>query len=148
MQARNLFLVGVAGVLAYSLIRKGAAATDLLFFPDGIKGFYFKNGSPVVRFAVRVQNTSNQSFTINSFACNVTNADTTIGNASFWGAQVIPANSQVVLLIDVQLMALAIVQDIINAISTRNFSFNLRVKGTANVDTLVIPIDMSFKAGF
>lgn len=148
MEARNIFLVGVAGFLAYSLLRKGAAATDLLFFPDGIKGFYFKNGSPIVRFGMRVQNTSNQNFTINSFACNVTSNGTTIGNASFFGAQGIAANSQTVLVIEIQLFALSIVQEIINAISTKNFQFPLQLTGTANVDGLVIPVNLNYTAGF
>lgn len=148
MQARNAVLLTVAGVLAYSLIRKGAAGKDLLFSADGIKGFYWRNLSPVVRFGLRVQNTSNQSFTINSFACDVSTNGTSIGNASFFGAQVIPANSQMVLLVDVQLMALGITEEIIRAIETKNFSFPVLVRGTANVDGLVIPVMLNYKAGF
>jgi hypothetical protein len=148
MQARNAILFGGLAVLGYSLIRKGAAGANLLFYPDGIKGFYWRNLSPVVRFAVRVHNTSNQSFTINSFACDVSNEGVTIGTASFYGAQIIPANNQMILLVDVQLMAIAIVTEIISAIETKNFSFPILVKGTANVDGLVIPVTLNYKAGF
>lgn len=148
MQARNAILLGGLAVLGYSLIRKGAAASDLLWYPDTIKGFYWRNLSPVVRFGVRVHNTSNQSFTINSFACDVSSDGTTIGTASFYGAQVIPANNQMILLIDVQLMAIAIVTEIISAIETKNFTFPILVKGTANVDGLVVPITLNYKAGF
>lgn len=147
METKGLITTGIVAFIAYSLIRRQIGAGTLSFFPDRINSLRFDGLSPMLTFSMRVQNTSNQNFQINSFSAAVTSNSYVIGQASFFNSQMIPANSERLLRVDVRLMPLGIVQDLIRAFNDRNFTFNINIRGFANVSRLQIPVDLNYKVG-
>lgn len=140
-------LIAVAGLLALSLTRRAVAGGNMLFYPGGIKGFSFDGLTPVFKLGLIVQNTSNNTYNVNSIAASLFNNGTLVGNVSAFGLQAIPPNSQMVLVINARLGALSIVNDLINAFQTKNFQFDVELKGTANVDGWQVPINLDYKIG-
>lgn len=138
---------GLAGTILYSLLRKKSGLTNLIFYPKNLKAFRFDGLTPVLTFGIAVQNTSNQSFTLNSFAGEVYKDTTLIGNISTFNAQTISANSEKIIYADARLSLLGIVSDLINAITNKTFSGTLELDAHANIDNLQVPIDLKFKIG-
>lgn len=134
-------------MVAYSLIRKGAAAGTLIFYPDKVTDFEFDGLTPVLTAGIRVQNTSNQSFTLNSFAGNVFSDNTLVGNVGIFTPQTVPPNSQQVFSIDIRLNPIGIVNDLIKAYQNQNFRKNIKVDAIANVDNLQAPVVLNFSIG-
>jgi hypothetical protein len=147
-RAMNGIFLGIAVFIGYSLIRKGAAAGQILWYQDGIHSLKFEGATPVLTIRVRAMNTSNQQMTITALAADVEANDTLIGNASFFNPQVIPARGQALLLINIRLMPLSLVNDLINAFQTKNFKFKIEVNGSANVDNLQVPLSLTYNVGF
>lgn len=142
--------LGAGAFIFYSLFRKGKGLQTLNFFPDKIKSLDFDGLTPVLRIGIGVQNTSNQSFTINSIAGNVyslTGGKTYIGNVSMFSAVTIPKNSQQILIVQARLNLIGIVNDIIDALQGGNFSQKISIDLLANVDNLQIPIQQTFNIG-
>jgi len=94
-----------------------------------------------------VQNTSNNGFTVKSFAGNVYFKNTLVGNVSSFNSVVINGNSQGVMLVKVKLFALSLVNEIIQIIQNGNFTGTLNLDAIANVDGLQTPVEMNFKIG-
>lgn len=147
MQTRNVVLVSAAAFVAYHLFRKQIAGGTLLFSPDKVRAFRFDGITPVFQIGLLVQNTSNQNFTLNSIAADVTADTYSVGNVSAFGAQVIPANSQRILLLDVRLFSISIVNELIKAFQYKDFLWEVKVNGTANVDGLQVPLRLTYKIG-
>jgi len=144
---KPILFTAVAGVLLYSLFRKSAGAGSLNFFPSKVHSFEFDGLTPVVTIGLGVQNTSNQSFTLNSFAGKLFSNSYYIGNLSSFVKQTIYPNSQQIIYIKARLQPLGIVNDIIRAIDNKNFSQEIIMKATANVDRLQVPVNLQFKVG-
>ena len=145
--ASGAIAAGAIFVLLYSLTRKAVAGGNLMYYQDGLHALNFDGATPVLTLRLRVQNTSNQSFTLYSLSADVNCNNTLIGNASFFTPQIIPANGQVILLINVRLFMITLVQDLINAFQQRNFKFTLNLKGTSNVDNIQYPLDLTYNIG-
>lgn len=94
-----------------------------------------------------VQNTSNQYFTLNSIGGNIFANDKLVGNVGSFVAQHIPANSQTTLYLKVKMNLIGIVSDIISAFTTGNIKQTIQLDATANVDTLQVPIKISYTIG-
>lgn len=141
-------LLGGAVLLAYNAIARKVAAGSLNFLPGHIKGLRFDGVTPIVTVGVLVQNTSNQSFNINSLACDVftvTNGKKyNIGNASFFQPQLISPNTQATIWIDLRLSLLGVVSDLLQTITSGNFGQDVTIEGTANVDGLQYPINLKY----
>jgi LEA14-like dessication related protein len=138
-------LIGGAAVLVYSLFRKGAAAGSLNFLPFGIKDIKFQGVTPVLTMQLAVQNTSNQDFSLNSFAGSLFSNGTYIGNVSTFAEMIIPPNSQTILEVKIRLSILQIVNNIIADIERGTFKEVLTLKAYANVDNLQVPIEVAYK---
>jgi len=119
----------------------------LNFFPDGIESFQFKNFIPTFEIRLGVQNTSNQSFTINSLSANAYSDGFAVGNCSTFNAQTINPNSETILIIDLKMGLNHIVNNIVLAFQYANFSVDLQLKGNVNVDKLQVPLNLKFKVG-
>ena len=145
--AGQLLIAGTIAFLGYSLIRKQSGAEKLTYYPAGVKNISFEGISPVMTLRLAVQNTSNQTFTLNSIAGNVFCDDTLIGNASNFIAQTVNRNSQTIFEIKVKLSPLGIVNEIIQAFQYGNFSKELEFEGYANLDNWQVPINLKFKVG-
>lgn len=146
-QVTKTIAIGAGLYLAYELVRKQIAGGTLLFTTDKIHSFKLVGATPVLTFGMRVQNTSNQDFVINSFAAQLTADNYTIGNVSFFTQQVIPANSQRILYVEARLMLIGIVNDLLRAFDTKDFQFDVRIDGYANVSGLQIPVNLKYQLG-
>lgn len=133
--------------ILYGLFRKGKALGNLYFFPKSFKGIRFDGITPVMTLGLAVQNTSNQSFTVNSLAGELWANKYLIGNVSQFDSYTVKANSQTVIDVKVRLSLIGIVTDIINAISNNTFSQTLELDSIANIDNLQVPIQLKFKFG-
>jgi len=147
LKTAQIIAITAAGVIAYSLLRKSAAAGRLVFFPDKIRSLKFDGLTPVLVAGVLVQNTSNQAFALNSFAGNVFSNNILVGNVGSFAQQIFNANTEKVLLVDIRLLPLGITNDIIKAFQYKNFSFDLKIEAVANVDNLQVPINLNYSIG-
>lgn len=144
--AKNLLWIA-GGVIAWGLFRKSVAGGNLVFFPDRITSFKFEGLTPVFVAGIRVQNTSNQSFTLNSLAGTVASDNVRVGNFSSFSPQTIQPNSQKVFYVDIRLQALSIVNDLIKAFQNANFRKQLTIDGVANIDGLQTDFKLTYNVG-
>jgi hypothetical protein len=140
-------LLAAGGLLLYSLLRKGAGVGTLNFFADKVRSIDFDGLTPVMVIGLGVQNTSNQSYTLRSFAGNLWANGNYIGNLSSFSSVTIPPNSQRVVFITARLALIGIVNDVINAFQNKNFSQLVEVKAMANVDSLQVPVNIKYQVG-
>ncbi len=147
MKASTVIFTGAAGFILYSLLRKGQAAGNLFYFPDKVYSFRFDNLTPVMVIGLRVQNTSNQYFNLNSFAANVTSDGYVVGNAYSFTPQRISPNSESVVLITLRLFTISLVTELFRAFDTKNFTKEITVEGQMNVDNLQVPVNLDYKIG-
>lgn len=149
IKTNSIALLSVgAGIIIYSLLRKGQAAGTLNFNPDKVRGFSFDGGTPVIDIGIAVQNTSNQSFTVNSLSANLYSLQynkTYVGNVSTFTPQTIGPNSQKILVVQARLALIGLANDILTAIQYGNFQQEVELTGYANVDNLQIPINLKFR---
>ena len=144
----NALFAGLAVFIGYSLMRSGISAGQILWYSDGIQKLTFEGATPVLQIRMRAMNTGNVRYTLYAFAADVESNDTVIGNASFFATQVIEPRSQVILLVNIRLMPLSIVNDLVTAFQTKNFQFKIEVNGTANVNNLQLPVNLTYNVGF
>lgn len=148
MKAVSAVFAATGAYILYEWLRKGTAAGNLLFSSDRVISFRFDNLTPVFRIGIRVQNTSNNDFNINSFAANIIADGYTVGNASFFSQQIIAKNSQVILAVDFRLGTFEVVNRLIQAFQNKDFQFNVKMIGTVNVNGLQVPLNLDYKIGF
>ena len=109
--------------------------------------FHFSGLTPVFTLGLGAQNTSNQTFTVNSIAGNATSNGFFVGNLANFQPQLVPANKQGILLLECRLSLIGVANDLIQAFQTHSFTQDLRIQGTVNVDNLQVPLDIKFKVG-
>lgn len=136
-------LAVAALVIGYSLFRKGAAAGRLVFYPEKIRSLDFDGTTPIMKFGLGIQNTSNQRFTINSIAGNAYVNNTYFGNVSNFTQVIVQPNSQAILPLIIRVSLIGAIQQIIEAIDTGNIRVNINIDLTINVDNL--QMDQTFK---
>ncbi len=132
-------------ILLYMLVAKARTLGQLVFFPEKLRALQWIGGAPVITLGIMVQNTSNNSFTIQSFAGSVYVKDS--GETTLVTPVAINGNSQGIMEVKISLMALAVVNQIIQSIEDGNFEMTLMMEANANVDNLQVPVEMSFKIG-
>lgn len=147
MKASTAIFTGAGLLVAYSLFRKSQAAGDLFYYPDKVYSFKFENLTPVMVIGLRVQNTSNQYFRLLSFAANVTSNGYLVGNAFSFTPQQIAPNSEQIVLVTLRLFPISLVNDLIRAFTTNNFTQEIKVTGQMNVDNLQVPVNLNYKIG-
>lgn len=134
-------------LVGYSLLRKSAAIGTLNFYPADVKDISFDGLTPVMTLGIAVQNTSNQNFTINSFAANVSTNTYLVGNVSDFIPMQVPANAPSIIYVKVRLSILGIVNDIIRAWQTSGIKQDILLSGYVNVDNLQQPISLKYTIG-
>jgi hypothetical protein len=140
-------LLGLAGIVGYELLAKTQALGTVNFFPGKLHSLSFDGATPIVTVQLLAQNTSNKLFTMQSIAGNVYTDNYLVGNVSNFTAVQIAPNTQTAIPIKIRLSLLAVVNEIIAAIQTGNFSKTLYVDAHANIDGLQVPIKETFKVG-
>lgn len=146
-QLEKLLLYGGLGLVAYAVFSKVRAVGNLIFVPGQVTSMAFQNGAPLMQFSVTVQNTSSTQLQVNSFAGSVYSNGTLIGNVYNFSPITIPPNGMVIMYVNVQFMELGLINNIISAFTTKNFTEDLRVEGYVNSVGVQIPVDFSFKVG-
>lgn len=102
--------------------------------------------TPILRVNIGIQNPSNQQFVVRSIVGQLQANGENIGNVSTFQATVINPNSEAILPVYVRLNPIGIVTDIIALIQGGGgISQTIRLKGTANVNNTLAPIDVTYK---
>jgi hypothetical protein len=146
-QVTKTVLLGGAALIAYNIFIKGKALGSINFLPGQIKSFSFDGATPVLTVGIVAQNTSNQKFVIRSIAGSVTADSYYVGSVSYFNSVDVLPNSQVQVFVNIRFAAIGIVQDIINAFQTNDYTQEVIFKGYANVDNFQVPIENKYKVG-
>ncbi len=145
--SEKVIAFGIVGLAAYWFYSKSKALLGLIFAAGKITGASLTGGAPVIDLSLTVQNTSTSSLVINSFAGNVYANGTLVGNVGNFSPVAIPANSQTALPVTAQLQIIGLANDILKAVDTGTLSQNINIKGSANVNGIQLPVDVTFAAG-
>jgi LEA14-like dessication related protein len=147
MKSTDMLLLGAVGLMAFIFISKAKAASTLIFLPGGINSISFENATPVVDLSLIVQNTSSSGFTLESMAGNLYCDGTYIGNLSSFIPIDIAGNSESIVNVRARLQLIGIINEIIAAITNKNISKTIQLRGNANAGFVRAPIDVAFKIG-
>lgn len=101
--------------------------------------------TPIMTLALAVQNTSNQSFTVNSMAGELYANNIYLGNVSSFNPVEVRPNTEQVIDIRVRLSLIGIVNDILQGIKNKTFNQDLELDSVANIDNLQVPINIVYK---
>ena len=139
MRKNVLIFGGIAAVVALYLISKAKAGKKVLINFQSLKlGGSFL--APKVAISLILQNTTNQTFNINSIAGSVFLNDKYIGVINLFNKKVLSPNVSEVIDIDLKLSLLQSYTAIKNIIKTKDLmTVVARVEGNANVDGIVLP---------
>ncbi len=107
----------------------------------------FDHGKPSLIANLKVQNTSNQAFTLQSMAGNVYANNTLVGNVALFSSVTIPPNKQAIIPMNIDLLLIGLVNNIIDAITNGSVKQNLELEALANVDGFQVPVDLEYKIG-
>lgn len=140
-------IVGLALLGVYVLYSKLRAATNLVFAPGNVTGISIQGATPYIYFTVAIQNTSDTSLTIQSFAGNVSMDGQLIGNVSSFIPVVIAGNSQTMVPVTAQLQGLQIVNQLITAWSTNTIQKKVTIDGKVNGIGFQVPVNLDFVVG-
>lgn len=147
MTKTQVILLTAGGLIAYNFAIKGHSLSTVNFYPDKVQSVNMVSGTPYMVVGLLVQNTSGQKLVVNSVAGNVYANDTLIGNAANFSPYAINPNSQGMMYLQIRFALLGIVNDIINAFQSKNFTQNMEFDGYANVDNVQVPIKITYKVG-
>lgn len=147
IKTAEIIALAAVGIIAYGFINKAVALGALNFYPDRVVSIQFDNSTPVMTISLRCQNTSSQSFTIQSLSGNIFANNVLVGNVSEFGSQIIAANSEAFVTVNVRMAIISIVNDIIRALQFGNFGQSIVLQGSVNVDNYQIPLNMNFQVG-
>lgn len=134
-------------LVAYNLFAKKKAAGSLNFYPSKVTDIRFEGATPVATLALAAQNVSNQTFTVRAITGNLTANGYVVGNISYFLQQVIAPTSSSIIRLDIRLSLLSVVNDIVTAFQTGNFSQEIIFKGWINVDGILQAVNLKYQVG-
>jgi len=144
-------LLGVATVAVGYLLLKARTLANLVFSAGQVSGISFEGLTPILSVSLIVQNTSSIGVTLQSIAGNVFTEDggssTLVGNLSSFLPVHIAPNQQSAININVRMRLLGIVNDIITAYQSRNYTKVLEFQCSANVDGVQMPFSFKIPVG-
>lgn len=144
-------LLGLGGAVGLYLLLKARTIGNLVFSGGQIQSIRFDGVTPIIEVAIVVQNTSAMGVTVQSMAGNVFTSDggnsTLIGNVSFFQPVNIAGNSPSVIVFNVRARVLGIMNDVITAFQTKNFTKQLDFQCMANVGGLQVPVNFKIPVG-
>lgn len=147
MNVKPLIVIGAGAGLVYLLanMKKGAAVANLGFeigkVKIGIIGI-----TPVLDITVKIGNTSNQEFNVNALYGQVYVNNIAAGSVSSYTAVVVKPVAQTDYPLRLRLGIAGIAKQVVDIINGKSaVAADIRFVGTANVDTLVFPIDINYR---
>lgn len=147
MKTGTVIGLTIAAIAGYALLAKKSASGSLVFYPASVRNIKFQGSTPIMTVGLVIQNPTNQKFVVKSLAGNLFANNYLVGNlSSFQTTEILP-NSEVILYVEIRLSLISIVNDIIRAFQFGNFSQDLLLKATANVDNYPVPLTLNYKVG-
>ncbi len=138
---------GLAAIAAYVLYRKFWAASNLVFAPGEVTGISIQGTNPIINFNVAVQNTSDTSLQLQSFAGNIFMDNQLIGNVSAFQPVLIAANSQTQFPVTGVLQGLQVINQLITAWNTNSIQKKVIIDGSINGIGFQVPVKLDFIVG-
>ena len=136
---------GAAAVYAITNIKKGAAVANLGFSISKVK-IGIIGITPVLDITVKIGNTSNQTFNVNALAGQIYVNNIAAGAVEAYTPTVIQPIAQTDYALRLRLGIAGIAKQVIDIINGKAaVAADIRFVGTANVDTLVFPIDINYR---
>jgi LEA14-like dessication related protein len=139
-----LFLAGGA-FLVWKFLVPGVAVSNLIFLENGMSLDISNPLRVVINLSVIVQNPTSGSLTLNSMAGYFYVNGSQTGNVSYFTPTVINPNSQTQIQLQLSVNDISLVSDIMSYINSGTGSLAVEIKGTANVNNVPVPIDLSFQ---
>jgi hypothetical protein len=139
---RNVALIVGGGIVALYLYSRYRAGTRATFYLRSTK----PGGSvlaPVLNVELAVQNPTGNTITIKSISGNILFSGSPIANISAFGDQIVQANSESVLRLVARPSVIGILTSIRDILDQPVSNANIRFVGRANVDGIVVPIDVT-----
>lgn len=133
--------LAVTGAFIFSKIATASAATRLNIILGKVE---IANGG--LQLTLIAQNPTPISYTVDSIVGTVSVNGSYIANVSSFVPALVKRNSEVLVPINVRITlfdVLTNIDDMLKGISTHVVVFNL--KGTVNVDSIVVPLDLTYK---
>jgi len=141
------FGAGLLALLLWGFTKKATGANRLNFYFNRIESLTLDKLTPVLTFTVLLQNTSDDSYTINSIAGNIYCNNILIGNVSMFNSFTIAPSGQNVLSLTSRLNSAGIINDLIKAIQYGQFSQKITFDGYANIDNYQLPFTIDYTVG-
>ena len=140
---RKMILPIIAlGAAAFFILRRSTFAKNLVFVFRGIKigGRWL---SPKIELTIGIQNPSNQKANFKSMSAVISWNNSEFGNVSSFTPVTINPNSETNIKVIVEPSVLGLYDTIKTLIKTGLKNGKISIVGTANVDNLQIPINIS-----
>lgn len=147
MNLKPLIIVAAGAGVAYALsnMKKGAAVANLGFSIGKVK-IGIIGITPVLDITVKIGNTSNQTFNVNALYGQVYVNNIAAGSVESYTPTVIQPIAQTDYPLRLRLGIAGIAKQIVDIVQGKSaVAADIRFIGTANVDTLVFPIDINYR---
>lgn len=138
MKTGTALTVLALGVAFYYFAQLGTAAATVQIVFSGIQPM----GLLKYRLNFIIQNVSNATVDLNSLAADVTINGNDVGNISKFGTTQIGPNSQTTIDADLNVSLLSLPGAIRDLLTNSHGTFDFRVIGNMNINTLVLPVDV------
>jgi LEA14-like dessication related protein len=139
MKTGTVLLLGVGAVAAYYFAQLGKAGSTMQIVLSGVQ----VNSVTDYVITLTFQNVSNATVKINSFTGVVSINDNQVGNVSEFGPVIINPNSQQAINIHFSPSLLSLPGAIRDLLNNSGGELVFNVNGNANVDNLVLPVNVS-----
>lgn len=133
--------MGVAGLIAWQLIRKGRVAKNLNF---AIKGIDIDWKKKVASVDIRLINPTKTPITVNSIVCDLLVQGEAIGTVRYLKDTIIAGQAETILRLPVTVNPVSIASLLITILASKSKTVETRVKGVVGSEGLLIPIDITY----
>lgn len=138
-------LLPVGLLIALGLFAQKRASGFLSYYIKSL-ALAFDGMTPVVKVNLVIQNPSNEQFVVRSLVATLFANGEAVGNVSAFTTITVNPNSQQILPVYVRLNTLSIVSDIVTLFQNNSgIQMTLNLKGVVNANSIVAPIDVSYK---
>lgn len=138
-----LVLAGIA-VLGFFLLEKSAVLNNLRFIASAATIDLSNPLRPYINLSVIIQNPTSGSVTLQSLAGNFFINGQQAGNLSYFTPTIIAPNSQTQIALNLSVNDFSLVQIISNYVTGGGGTVVVAINGTANVNNVPAPFNISF----
>ena len=141
---RNLFIVGagVLGLIAYTFFRKARTLTNLNF---AIKDIPFDLKKKTASVEMRIINPTKNQITLNSVVCDLLLQEEAVGTIKYLKDTIITPQSEITVRLPIQINPVAVLSLFTTILTSKQKTLEFRIKGTASADSILLPVDITYK---